>query len=168
MNAASTLDPGQIAALIKKITGHRGWPKSSAPGGYGNIDRDGYRYILSKKFGYRKAEQRLVWEHFNGPIPDGMDVHHRDENKLNNSPDNLELMFRSEHVSMHRREKSGGYETRDGIEYKPCRECKEVIPLTAFYRKPSGKANNDSRHCWCKPCYNKKVVERKQRRLVSV
>ena len=67
----SQLDPAQVAALIKEITGHRGWPKSMAPGGYGNIDRDGYRYILSKKFGWRKAEQRLVWEYFNGPIPDG-------------------------------------------------------------------------------------------------
>ena len=57
---------------------------------------------------------------------------------------NLELL-KADHARMHRRERAGGYEIRNDIEHKPCRECKEVLPLTDFYRKPSGKTNNDSR-----------------------
>lgn len=34
---------------------------------------------------------RLIWEAFNGPIPDGMVINHKDENKLNNCLDNLEV-----------------------------------------------------------------------------
>ena len=96
-----------------------------------------------------------------GPIPEGIVVHHKDEDKLKNAIENLELMPAGEHVRMHRRE-GWGYKIRDGIEYKPCRECKEVLPLTDFYKKPSGK-DSDSRHCWCKPCYNRKVIERRGR-----
>ena len=29
------------------------------------------------------------------------DVHHKDENKLNNSKENLQIMTRSEHISYH-------------------------------------------------------------------
>ena len=116
----------------------------------------------------RISEQRLVWEQNHGPIPDGMIVHHRDEDKLNNALENLELISREAHARMHARARAGGYEIRNGVEHKPCRECKEVLPLTDFYRKPSGKTNNDSRHCWCKPCYNKKAIERKRRRIANV
>lgn len=35
---------------------------------------------------------RLVWESFNGPIPDGMQVNHIDEDPSNNNLDNLNLM----------------------------------------------------------------------------
>lgn len=35
---------------------------------------------------------RLVWEAFNGPIPEGIQINHKDENKTNNSLENLELM----------------------------------------------------------------------------
>lgn len=37
------------------------------------------------------AAHRLVWIYFNGPIPQGITVNHKDGNKSNNSPDNLEL-----------------------------------------------------------------------------
>lgn len=39
-------------------------------------------------------------------IARGEVVHHRDENKQNNDPSNLELMTRSEHTSHHRRERT--------------------------------------------------------------
>ena|SRR5215467_9198015 len=131
----------------------------------GTIDRDGYRYFLFNRKGEPKrriSEQRLVWERVNGPIPSGMDIHHRDGNKLNNAINNLELIDRRKHVQMHRREIVGGYELRNNIWHKPCRECLEILPLDNFYSK------SNSKHCWCKPCYNKKVVERKHRRLQNV
>lgn len=45
---------------------------------------------------------RLVWEKYNGKIPKGFIVHHKDENKLNWSIENLELMNRSEHLKRHK------------------------------------------------------------------
>ena len=39
---------------------------------------------------------RLIWIAVNGPIPDGMQVNHIDENKHNNSISNLNLMSNTE------------------------------------------------------------------------
>ena len=44
---------------------------------------------------------RAVWEHHNGPIPKGFEIHHIDENKDNNGIENLELMERSAHRRLH-------------------------------------------------------------------
>lgn len=35
---------------------------------------------------------RLIWEAFNGPIPKGFVINHKDENKLNNCLSNLEMV----------------------------------------------------------------------------
>ena len=42
---------------------------------------------------------RFIWEAVYGPIPEGMDVNHIDENKSNNSIFNLNLMTRKENVN---------------------------------------------------------------------
>ena len=39
---------------------------------------------------------RLVWRHFNGPIPEGLTINHKDGRKQNNRPVNLELATPSE------------------------------------------------------------------------
>lgn len=45
---------------------------------------------------------RVVYEDYYGKIPRGYVVHHKDEDKSNNHPDNLECMSRSEHSKMHK------------------------------------------------------------------
>lgn len=45
----------------------------------------------------------LVWTVFNGPIPKGYVIHHKDHNSLNDRLDNLELMTKAEHVSHHKK-----------------------------------------------------------------
>lgn len=35
---------------------------------------------------------RFVWESLNGPIPDGMQINHKDLNRTNNAPANLEVV----------------------------------------------------------------------------
>jgi hypothetical protein len=44
---------------------------------------------------------RMVWEYFNGKIPKGIILHHKDYNKLNNHIGNFELVSNSLHSSIH-------------------------------------------------------------------
>lgn len=55
----------------------------------------GYKYI-----GGRYAH-RVIYEQHKGSIPKGWVVHHKDEDKSNNDPDNLEAMPRKEHQRLH-------------------------------------------------------------------
>ena len=74
------------------------------------IEFDGIRFYPDKK-GYwlgtnpiTKKPIRLhkyVWEKYNGPIPKGYQVHHKDFNPDNNEIENLELLPKSEHLSYH-------------------------------------------------------------------
>ena len=42
---------------------------------------------------------RLVWLVFNGPIPEGLQINHKDENKANNALLNLELVTPSQNMN---------------------------------------------------------------------
>lgn len=42
---------------------------------------------------------RLVWFWFNGPIPEGMEVDHIDEDHTNDHPDNLQLLTRAQNLA---------------------------------------------------------------------
>lgn len=44
---------------------------------------------------------RFVWAYFNGEIPGGYEIHHRDFNKENNDISNLELLTEAEHRKIH-------------------------------------------------------------------
>ena len=62
--------------------------------------------IFTKETGHLKIRNgktihRMVWEYYNGEIPEGYVIHHKDENKLNNSIDNLQLLTRKEHKILH-------------------------------------------------------------------
>lgn len=63
----------------------------------------GKRYYLCGHYFQRDGVRlhRVVWSHFNGEIPEGYHVHHKDHDKANNSPENLELVHGSEHMSHH-------------------------------------------------------------------
>lgn len=64
-----------------------------------------------------------VWEHNNGPVPEGYLVHHKDDNPLNNNIDNLELVTPSQHGKMH---KNGRHlrQYRDSEKYShTCQHC---------------------------------------------
>ena len=63
-------------------------------GGYKKIGRRQYSHIIAEKMIGRSIRDDEVVHHING-------------NKLDNRPDNLKVMTRSEHVSFH--QKDGGY-----------------------------------------------------------
>lgn len=64
---------------------------------------NGTTYYYCGKYFQRDGVRlhRAVWEFTNGTIADGMAVHHIDEDRSNNRLDNLCLMVRGEHTSMH-------------------------------------------------------------------
>lgn len=72
---------------------------------------NGYKFTKDKKTGYylsgningkRYRLHRYVWQYYNGTIPKGYDIHHKDHNKDNNNIDNLELLTKKEHIEIHK------------------------------------------------------------------
>lgn len=61
---------------------------------------DGYLQVraLIDGFRYNAGAHRLVWRYFNGPIPVGYTVNHKDGVKCHNHPDNLEPVTYSENA----------------------------------------------------------------------
>ena len=57
---------------------------------------------------------RYVWELYNGPIPEGLHVHHKNGNKLCNCICNLELLTNAEHSLLH----ATGYRFSDAAKAK--------------------------------------------------
>lgn len=63
-------------------------------------DGHGYKAVALCQSGSRKTKliHRLVCEAFLGPIPEGYEVNHKDEDKGNNRLDNLELLTHKENM----------------------------------------------------------------------
>jgi hypothetical protein len=65
---------------------------------------NGLRYYKCGNYYRRdgKLMHRVVWEHFNGKIPDGHHIHHKDGDAGNNGIDNLECLPASTHQHGHK------------------------------------------------------------------
>ena len=66
-----------------------------------SISNWGYkRCLLYNEKGRRKflSVHHIVWLYFKGPIPQGLEIHHKNGNKLDNSMSNLELMTKKQNV----------------------------------------------------------------------
>jgi len=55
-------------------------------------------YIKGERY---KEYSCYLWEKFNGPIPEGYEVHHIDKNPLNNMIENLQLLSTFDHKHLH-------------------------------------------------------------------
>lgn len=53
------------------------------------------------KRGKSVSIHRYVWEFYNGDIPEGFQIHHKDHNRANNALENLELVETTEHCRYH-------------------------------------------------------------------
>lgn len=60
-------------------------------------------YFICSKYKGMKVRRlhQAIWEHYNGPIPEGHHVHHKDGNTLNNDISNLECLSNKEHRRTH-------------------------------------------------------------------
>jgi hypothetical protein len=68
-----------------------------------DLHKDGHYRVHGFVNGKPKHQYvaRMVWEYFNGKIPDNLILHHKDYNKLNNHIDNFELVTNNLHSSIH-------------------------------------------------------------------
>lgn len=67
---------------------------------FGYLERSIGRWVLT--FNCRRVlRSRFVFYWFNGPISNSIDIHHKDENRLNDDPLNLDAQTRAEHNSLH-------------------------------------------------------------------
>lgn len=77
---------------------------------------------IGGRTGKLRLAHHIVWESVNGPIPDGMEIHHIDENKKNNDIENLMLLSYSDHQKMH----SPHFGRLNGEWVRICKYCREI------------------------------------------
>lgn len=77
--------------------------KSANYGTDRHIDRHGYAVVLCDD-GRKRPEHRVVAERMiERPLRRGEHVHHANEDRTDNSPENLRVLTVSEHISIHKR-----------------------------------------------------------------
>lgn len=115
------------------------------------IEFRGLKYTVDKNGYYRCTVGRIktkflhqeVWRSHNGEIPNGYDIHHRDENKQNNCIENLECLSKADHTrlySPHNNQFTRGFQRR-GFASKNCAYCgKFLVPNRDGDRKETPSA----------------------------
>lgn len=96
-----------------------------------------------------------------GPLPKGVVVHHRDEDPENNERDNLQLLpSQRVHMRIH-----NGWVLDAEFKpvAKPCGYCKEVKPISEFYRS---YGRNEYQRV-CKDCHRKYNTEWSRRNALD-
>ena len=92
----------------------------------GNVSDRKYFRAFPTRRGACIYLHRVMWEHVNGDIPDGFDIHHIDGNWLNNSIDNFECIPQSAHMSNHSKQWHSDPENKKNV----IKHLDEIRPLT--------------------------------------
>ena len=89
----------------KRKRGVVGKAQSEVRNGEAWLNENGYVKVWF--YGAEVYVHRLVDALTHGPLPKGWDVHHKDEDKLNNHWDNLQRMPHLKHMALHGRSRNG-------------------------------------------------------------
>jgi|SRR3990167_9542446 len=121
-----------------------------AENGSGYINSDGYKYISVN--GKQVLEHRYVIEQKLGrPLKSHEVVHHKDGNKLNNNPNNLEVVNGiGKHNGMHAYYRIDW----DSVTHRTCTKCGKKKKVKFFYRRKSG-VRVGVYFSWCRRCCNR-------------
>ena len=112
--------------------------------------KKGYFRYAKDQDGRLRFEHCIVWENYNGKIPLGMQIHHKDFNKENNEIANLQLVTPLEHKRLHT-----GCILVKGEWEKPCKVCGEYKKCTKdFWYFSRGWINGKI----CKKCFIQKSL----------
>lgn len=79
---------------------------------------------------------RVVWEWANGPVPEGMLIHHIDGNPVHNALENLQCMSRADHSRLHRL--NPHLRSAGGAEYYARNKPKNQRACRAYYLRRKG------------------------------
>lgn len=90
----------RLKELFKAVSDRNGIAWANAARGGRRKDDGSYkdRYRCTVVDGTKYKHHRLVWIFFNGAIPEGVMIDHRDGDKLNNHPSNLRLATNADNV----------------------------------------------------------------------
>jgi hypothetical protein len=148
-------------ATVPRFGWVRGQPRRFVHGHNGVRNRNSYP-SRSLGDGATKRTHILVAERALGrALPKGVEVHHVDENKLNDAPSNLVIcQDRDYHVLLHERAKvvrAGGNPNTDGF----CTVCRLAKPFSEFGRRI---ARASGRYHCCKECARLECRERRLRK----
>lgn len=95
-------------------------------------NKDGYYIVqLSKEKKYLRLVHKLVWETFNGKVPDGLEIGHNDGNNKNNNLDNLYLCTHQQNCN-HPITRKRHSEAMKGNTYSKGHVCKYRIPIVCL------------------------------------
>ena len=79
----------------------------------GSIVNGGYVSVYVNNGVNRKMAHKIIWEMFNGTIPEGMELDHINGNPADNRIENLQLL--SHHQNTLRKNKSKGYSKKKNL-----------------------------------------------------
>lgn len=97
------------------------------------------RYARPKVDGKRQAAHRVVWEEANGPVPEGMDVHHRCHQTRCVNLEHLELKGHGQHKREHYAE-DGHYNAKKT-------HCPQKHPLSGENLRVDKRGRRSCRAC---------------------
>lgn len=66
------------------------------------VNNSGYAQFKDGNGQWKLTHRRVAEKMVGGTIFPGMEVHHRDGNKMNNRPSNLKIVSKAEHRRIHR------------------------------------------------------------------
>ncbi|WP_420555751.1 HNH endonuclease [Roseovarius sp.] len=117
----------------------------------------GYRIVRTSD-GRQLSEHRYIWEQAHGPIPPGIEIHHKNGRKTDNRLSNLEAVESLAHKKLH-----AGIRINDAGELvKRCSSCSQVKPVEGgYYRHP--RADDGYVYPRCRKCHVAAVVRSEQR-----